>query len=255
MALVVSGSIVISAASGQPATDSFGTMKSCAAQVLNGENQQKILELAGKGILRGIDDINMRHVFRFGSKQATDVNLSSGVAEYDLLTDFFAVHEVQLIDAGGDPARTLQYIPWGQFNDLVHVQDGDGKPKYWTSRNTFDDGVISVYPVPGDKDAADYDLRVTYYERVERPSADSDIIAAPRELSDVLCTYAEYYILFVRDRANATAWGFKQREYERKLNMFMQMTEREPTEKLQWRVGVDSDTWGDEFDVLRGRRL
>lgn len=248
---VPTGIIVVTASgSGQPSTSTFGELKTCAAKILGGESQSKILELAGDGILRGIDDLNMKHLFRFGSKQAADTALVSGTATVSLASDFFAVQEVQLINSSSVVHSTLEYIPWGQFNTLEQKQSRTGTPVYWTSRNTFDDGTIQLYPTPDTSAASDYTVRVTYYERVERPSLDGDVIAAPRELSEVLCTYAEYHLLMLRARNNPYAIEAKRSEYERKRMQFVESTEREPTATLQWVMGYADGGAGSQYDPL-----
>lgn len=249
MALVLSGSLVISGSgTQQPQVDTFGQLKECVAKTLNGANQPKILELAGTGIQRAVVWLNLNNRFRFGSKQATDTSLVAGTGSYSLAADFFAVQDVQLIDADGNVAAQLEYVDWGQFNRLEPAQAATGQPAYWTSRNAFDDNAIQVYPVP---DSADHDLRVTYYERIQRPTADSDIIDAPQELGIVLCTYAESYVLFVRDRANVAAWASKKREAEELRRLLINSTEEEPSTNMQWRMGWDYGGRVNEPDPLR----
>jgi hypothetical protein len=237
MSLVLSGSLVIaSSGTQQPQVDTFGDLKSCVAKTLNSENQPKILSLAGDGINRAILWTNLNHKFRFGSKQSSDTALVDGTQAVSLASDFWAIQEVQLIDTDSKVAATLEYLPWGQFNVLEQTQTATGQPVYWTSRNTFDDNQILLYPVPDATAAADYTVRVTYYERIQRPTSDSDIIDAPQELGLVLCTYAEGYVLFVRDRTNVAAWASKKREAKELLTTFMHSTEEEPTAGLQWRL-------------------
>lgn len=246
------GVLVVSApsGSGQPATGTFGALKTSAAKILGGESQAKIKELAGDGILRGIDDLNMKHLFRFGSKQSADTALVSGTATYSLASDFFAVQEVQLIDTNSKTHTTLEYIPWGQFNALEPQQTSTGRPIYWTSRNTFDDGTITLYPTPDASAAANYTYRITYYERIARPSLDDDIISAPRELQEILVTYAEYHLLMLRSRNNPYAIEAKWQEYERKRQQFVESTEREPSANLQWVMGVDVRSGDSQYDPL-----
>lgn len=250
MALVLSGSLVISGSgTQQPQVDTFGALKSCVARTLNGENQPKILELAGEGIKRAVTWVNLNGRFRFGSKQASDTSLVAGTGSYSLAADFFAIHDVQLVNADGDVHSSLEYADWGQFNRLEHTQTATGLPKYWTARNSFDDGTIQVYPTP-DAGAADYDLRITYYERIQRPSADTDIIDAPQELGIVLCTYAESYVLFVRDRTNVASWASKKREAEELRRLFVNSTEEEPSANMRWRMDWDTNE-GTGIDPLR----
>lgn len=252
MALVLSGSLVIaSGGTQQPQVSSFGALKQCVARTFNAENQPKMLELAGHGIQRAVNWTNLKGKWRFGSKQASDASLVAGTATVALQSDFFAVQEVQLINSDGDVASTLEYVPWGQFNVLEQKQSADGKPLYWTSRNSFDDNTIEVYPAPDAGAAADYDVRVTYYERITIPTADSDIIDAPRELELVLCTYAEGYVAFVRDRTNVAAWASRKREAEKLLGEFRHSTEEEPTAGLQWRVHWVDEAIDTQDDPLR----
>lgn len=251
MALVLSGSLVISGSGAQPHVDTFGNLKTCVANALNAANQPKVLERAGDCIRRAVLWTNLQGKFRFGSKQASDANLVAATATVSLASDFWAIQEVQLIDTDGNVDSTLEYIPWGQFNVLEQKQDIAGKPLYWTSRNTFDDAVITVYPTPDASAAADYDVRVTYYERIQRPSADTDIIDAPEELGLVLCTYAEYLLLFERDRTNVAAWASKKREAERLLSQFVHSTEEEPTATLQWHLHWANDGYDTRNDPLR----
>lgn len=248
MALTITGGLVVSGV-GQPHVEAFGDLKKCVARTFQGESQPQILELAGYGIRRAIDWVNMSVKLRCGSKQASDANLVAGTAGVTLGSDFFAVQEVQLIDSDGNVHSTLNYLPWGQFNEMEQRQNAEGKPLYWTSRNTFDDGEILLYPVPDSGAATDYDVRVTYYERVNMPSADGDIVDAPRELGLVLCTYAESYVAYARNREDAAAWGSKKREAEKLLARFVNSTEEEPTATLQWRMAWDT-TGYKGFDPL-----
>lgn len=248
MALVLSGSLVISGSgTQQPQVDTFGNLKACVARSLNGENQPKILELAGEGIKRAIVWVNLHNRFRFGSKQASDTALVAGTGSYSLPADFFAVQDVQLIDSDSKVVAQLEYLDWGQFNRLEPKQTATGQPVYWTSRNAFDDNAIQLYPVP---DSADHSLRVTYYERIQRPSVDSDIIDAPQELGIVLCTYAESYVVWSRDSANVAKWGSAKREAQALLKQFVHSTEEEPSTNMQWRMGWDNGARPTEFDPL-----
>lgn len=191
---------------------------------------------------------------RFGSKQASDATITASDGTYALAADFFAVHEVQLINSSSEVDSTLEFIPWGQFNVLEQKQDADGKPHYWTARNSFDDETITIYPTPDADAASDFTLRITYYERVQAPTADTDIVDAPKELGEVLCTYGEWYLLNLRQRNDPRAVERKYAEYRDKLKEFIQSVEREPTAGYQWRIHAiyDNDPYDyDDFDPLR----
>lgn len=229
------GTLIVSGGSGVSSqTDSFGALKACAARDFGAEGQSYYLTLAGHGILKGIDATNMKRLFRFGSEQQAAAALTADDATYAIPSNTFAIQEVQLINSDGKVARTLEYVPWGQFNSLEQTQTATGTPEFWTARNSFDDGVVNVYPVPDAQAAATYTIQITVYVRVSRPTLDSDVIAAPRELSDVLCAYAVYDMHLARSKDNPYIIERSKRRYDELLADFVLATEREPTETLQW---------------------
>lgn len=231
---------------------SLGSLKLRVAKTLGGSNSAQVLDLAEEGILRGVDDMNMRHYFRYALEAPVSSNLVDGQSAYDIPAGTFNLADVQLYDSDGKPYRTLEYVDWGAFNRQVHAQTETGLPLIFTARNQFDEGEIQVYPVPDAAAAADYTLRMTAYQRIPRPTSDLSIIAAPVEIQDVLITYAEYYVLSVRHRDMPAIWGHKLREYRDKLSAFVRMNEREPSEDLRWRMAWETrDLGSDEIDPLR----
>ena len=242
--------VVQSGAGGKTQTSPFGALKSCAAKMVGGENQTYYLGLAADGILKGIDVVNMKHLFRFGSEQGSDLTIVEGTDEYTVPDGTFAIHEVQLIDAEDKVYRTLEYVPWGQFNTLENPQTAEGVPEFWVSRNGFDDRNIRIYPEPNDIAASKYTLRITSYMRIARPTLDTDIIDAPRELGEILCTYAEYYITRLRNKNNPTLYLERKRAFDEQLADYVHSTEREPTETLQW-VLAPTTNFSGQFDPLR----
>lgn len=219
----------------------LGALKTRIARTLGGTNSAQVLELAEEGILRGVDDMNMRHYFRFALESPVSSALVSGQTAYDVPAGTFNLADVQLYDTDGKPYRTLRYLDWGAFNRAIQQQTTTGTPEIFSARNMFADGEIQVYPIPDATAQADYSLRMTAYERIPKPTSDSSVIAAPVEIQDVLITYAEYYALSVRHREMPALWGHKLREYRDKLGAFMRMTEREPSEDLRWRMAWDND--------------
>lgn len=232
----------------QPEVDSFGDLKKCVAKVVRGEGQAKYLEYAGDGILAGIDDINMRHLFDFASKRAstsTPLTLTGGTQAYPLAANFFAAREVQLVySADNKPYRRVDFVPWEQFNELEQAQTSTGIPEFWTTRNTFLDdstigGQILFYPIPDATAQSTYKYKIEDYVRVDRPADDSDVISAPRELSDVLCTYGQYHLLFILDGKDSTRWGHKLALYRDKLDAFKMSRERVTRHAGTWLINYD----------------
>ena len=254
--VVVSGSYVItaSATSGaqQPQTDSLGVLKKGCAEIVRGGNRSEYLSLAGAGILRCIDMLNMTHFMRFGRKSASDATIVDGTATYALAADYFAMSDVQLIDSDSNVDSQLEYVDWHEWNRNPGKQDATGKPWMWTVKNSFDDEQIILYPTPDASAAADFTLRMTYFERIARPSTDSDIIDAPRDLSLVLCLYSEFYLLDITSD-NEVKINRKFAEYEKALRGFIHATERQPDAINVFSVPRDEKRRG-TTNFLRGSR-
>ena len=82
MTLYNTGTFVISG--GTPTSEqssTFGSLKTLAATEFGADNQPFYRSLAGKGIKAGIDVVNMRNLFRFGSEQQADANLVADTDE------------------------------------------------------------------------------------------------------------------------------------------------------------------------------
>lgn len=251
MPLYNTGTLIVSGGTGSAGqTDSFGALKSLAATEFGAEGQSYYLNLAGKGILKGIDVTNMRNLFRFGSEQQAAAALVADDATYAIPNDTFAIQEVQLIDTDGNVARTLEYVPWGQFNSLEGKQSAEGAPEFWTARNSFDDLTVTVYPTPNAQAVTDYTIKVTNYVRIARPTLDADVIVAPRELGEVLIAYAVYYMNRVRNKDDSFAIMESKRRYDELLAQFVESTEREPTETLQWVLAPTWDGVDRRYDPL-----
>lgn len=238
MALTTVGSLVVkidTSSTTQLQMDTFKTLKECAADYVGGRPKSSVLEMAGRGILAGIDYMNADRLFDFATMQLADQTLVEDQMTYSLPSDFFAVREVQLIDTNSKVFSRLDYQRWGSLNQSEPKQTRTGTPDTWTSRDTFTEGQIIIYPAPSATAAADYKLRVTYYTRIERPSADSDVIAAPRELGQALCWYAKFFLASNKEddgaasRKAQAAWQYF-KDWER---MFSNSRRREPAQRFQ----------------------
>lgn len=245
MALATIGSLVVqvdTSSTSQPQVDTFAELKKCAADHVGGRNKSAVLEAAGRGIIEAIHRFNARNLCRFGSETQADANLVDGTNTVTLPNNFFAIRQVQLIDSEG-VARRLDYIPWEQWNKQESRQNKEGTPRWWTSRNTFDDGNIILYPTPNAEAAADYDVRVTIFERIERPSSDSDIIDAPVELGPALCWYAGWKLLAIKKGAGDRDTLLARQEWEQWFKDFLKSTNQEPDATEGWYMEWDNTNY------------
>lgn len=237
MALATIGSLVVqvdASATNQPQVDSFLTLKQCSADYVGGRNKTAVLEAAGRAINEGIDRFNARHLIDFGSETVADANLVDGTATVALPINFFAVREAQLINTDGEVSNRLDYVPWEEWNKRTRGLTGMGKqaatgrPQMWTAKNTFDDATIILYPVPDSGAATDFDIRLTIYTRVDRLSADSDILNAPRELGPALCWYGAWKLLSIKKGPAHRDTQLARAEWENWWADFQQSRRRQP---------------------------
>ena len=246
MALATIGSLVVqvdTSSTEQPQVDSFQKLKQCAADHVGGRNKASVLEAAGRAINEAIDRFNARNLTQMGSETQADMDLVDGTATYSLATTFFAMRDVQLIDTDSNVRYRLDYVPWEQWNKQEYNQDKTGRPRYWTARNSFDDGQIIVYPTPDSTAATDYDLRITNFERCDRLNSDSDILDMPRELGPALCWYGGWKLLVLKKGAGHPDTRLARAEWEQWFRDFMTSANRQPAGNegwyLDWATGTE----------------
>ena len=233
MALATIGSLVVqvdASSTNQPQVDTYLKLKQCAADYVGGRNKTSVLSAAGRAINEAIDRFNARHLVDFGTETQADANLVDGTDTVSLPTNFFAVREVQLIDTDGNVAKRLDYVPWEEWNRRDRLHNQTGVPQFWTSKNTFDDQTIQLYPTPDSDAATDYDVRVTLYERVERLASDSDILNAPRELGPALCWYGAWKLLGIKKGTGHRDTMLARAEWEQWWADFLKSRRRQPPE-------------------------
>ena len=243
------GTFVVSAsASADLSTDSFGAMKSEVAAEIQGQNQPFYLDEAGKFILRILDELNLKHKFRFMRASGADQAFVDGTREYAIPSGTLGVGAVEVIQtATGDVFRQLEFVPWEQFNRLSYHQDGTGMPEYWTAKNSFSSQKIITYPEP-DSTLGDYTLRVTSYQRIDQPVLDTDTITGPRELTLILKLGAEAEMLSRYHKENPTLGLKKRKDFEDRTEEFFASERDEPD--LQWVLPAE-DSRNDSSDPLR----
>lgn len=185
------GGIAIPISESATTTDTLGNIAICGASIVNGEKLPNVVAKAKAGVLAGLDDFNLRGLFHYRRVVATDIVLVDDQTNYSVPSDFYALHEVQLIK-DNKIVDMLTYMDTQEFNHTYQSQGLEGIPTIWHAASPFDSGV-DVYPIP--KEATDYSLRINYYKRIDKPSTDDDIIIAPVELTSLLCWYSKEYVL------------------------------------------------------------
>ena len=204
--------------------------------------------LCERALNRTLTDINLRHKFTFTRAEQSAEALVEDDQTYTLDDDFFAIERIQLLTAStGLPARTLKYIPWQQYQQLVGAQIDKGTPEYWSVRSGHFDETFYVYPIPNSAAAADYTVRATKLRRIITLGGSSvlnnpeDQIDAPEEFGEVLISGAEFYMLFWRERQDRGAWGAALSLYRDKLEQFVPSQEEHQDGPVQFTIPLDTD--------------
>lgn len=229
----------------QSLPDSFGNIAKCAADIGSWRDQDSVVALAQRGINEGIRRLNARHVFMFGRKSKADEALVADQNNYGLPSDFFAVDKVQIIDNNtSEPQNALEYDDWHAFQQRFPSQDIDGTPRFWTVKNSFDDEEYLVFPKPSASDATNRKIRLTYFERISEPSADADIIVAPREIQDYLCWYGKWYLVMHKKANDKILISMCRAEWEMCADEFRGSVNRQRDSTYQVTVPRDNNRTG-----------
>lgn len=175
-----------------------------------------------------------------------NITLVNATQTYALPTAFDKASFARLMDVStSKPYLDLIYKDDNDFAHWLEPQTDTGPPQYYTLRNTFADGLISVFPIPDSSTAAKYSLQIEYYGRiavfVDDSASRSDF---PEAVSDVLISGAQWCLLHERDRGNMESVNAKRSEYLDDLGLLIAWDRRQVDEKSRFTLGKQRSTLG-----------
>ena len=189
--------VVASSGSGQTGCPAGNELVNRVARVIGGEQENELRSQSLSVINRVRIRLNRRD-WHFMKKQAGAITLVDGTQTYSLPSAFKKPSYAQLLDTSGKPERDLEFTDDALFSHRIGKQESGGPPNWYWLRNHYDDGLISLYPVPDAGTAADLTLRVEYFGRIANIQDTSVAVDLPEEVCDVLVLGGQYFLL--RDR-------------------------------------------------------
>lgn len=241
--------IEVTGSTQQPKVFTLRSLKQQAARVINAEDDREILATAQEGIRWAITYMNITRSFYFGRKNTAAAALTLNTNTVSLPSDFFGVRQVSLLYTAnsitgpdlqvGDLATTIPYEPWEQFR--AKGTDYGDRPIAWSAKNTFTDGVIYVRPTPKQKAVDDWTVQITYDTEISLPDSDTDVIAAPKDLTPLLVEGAKYFILFERKGDDPIRFRHQFAVFENMIARYgAHEHKRHGSKAAAWRIGEPS---------------
>ena len=180
--------------SGQSGIASGSDLVSQIARIVGGESEDNVRAQALDCLNRVRTEMN-QHDWWFMKTTQSPITLSSGTRTYSLASAFHKPSYARLIDSAALPYRELRYEDDAVFVRLEPTQATQGLPGHYSLRNDFDDGHISLYPIPDTATATDFRLSVEYFARMGAFSDSGSVVRIPEEATNLLVVGGQAYIL------------------------------------------------------------
>jgi len=211
--------VVSTSGGGQPSCGAGNDLVTQVASVIGGSDEDNIRAQALDCINRARSEINM-HDWRFLKRTVTSTAFVAATQTYTLPTTFKSPAFFHLLDTNGKPYRDLQYIDDASFTHAVPQQNISSIPAAYSLRNTFNDGLISFYPVPDASVVSNYTWSGEYFTRVANITDDTAALSSiPEEICNVLIAGGQYYLVSEREKGNEGLVNHKWQDYQRVKNL------------------------------------
>lgn len=219
-----------------PTPARFADLKDQVALILGKQLDSKSLYRCGQFINRAIKELNTRP-WKALLTANTNITTSAGTATYSLDSLYYKDSKVQRLDTSNNPAYTLEYQDWEQFQMKVQQQSVTSAPLIYTLRNTHQDGLITFYPVPDQT----YTITVQYYPRITLLAENDDTLSVPIEFENYIILRAQFYLLdlFHHERSE-----LKQRQSEEQMAMLVRADEIHPDNHPRFTLPMPKTTFG-----------
>lgn len=205
------------------------------ARICGGESEGEIRTQALDCLNRVRRELN-QHDWRFMKTTDAPITLVSGTSTYDLQSTFRKPSFAVLIDSAGDQKFDLEYLNDEMAAHSEPDKAQNGQPVFYLLRNDYQDGLVTLFPIPDDGTAADYRLVVEYYARIGAfaDSNESEVFI-PEELANVLILGGQAYMLREREKGSpVTMQAFA--DYQRAKNLALVDDRRLTDERPRFRI-------------------
>jgi len=183
--------------------------------VAGGVDEDNVRVEALGALNRCRNEINM-HDWRFLKRSVGSTAFTAATATYSLPAAFKSPSFFRLIDSNSKPFRDLVYVDDATKVHASPQQTLSGPPSIYSLRNSFNDGLITFYPVPDASTVTGYTWSGEYYTRIPYITDDSTALSdIPDEMANVLVAGGQYYLVSERDKGNSPIVNHKWQDYQR----------------------------------------
>lgn len=232
--------VLVPTGSGQTSVTSGANLVTQIARIVGGESESQIRSQALDCLNRVRIELN-NHDWRFMKTTDSAITLVDGQQTYSLQRTFRKPSYACLVDVAGDRQVDLEYFDDVVFSHLQPTSAVPGAPLYYLLRNDYEDGLVSLFPIPDAAAAATYRLVVEYYARIEPFSDSADSVALPEEIVNPLVIGGQAYILRERDKNTPmTMQAFA--DYQRVKTLLLVEDRRYTEERTRFRLAHKAST-------------
>lgn len=240
--------VVSTSGGGQPGCESGAHLVDSVAAAFGGVDEDNVRVQALDCINRARNEINM-HDWRFLKRTVSSTAFTAATATYTLPSAFKSPGFFRVLDSNSKPQADLHYMDDISFVHWMPQQTTTGMPYIYSLRNTFNDGLITFYPVPDATLASSNTWAGEYFTRVATITDDSTALSdIPEEICNVIIAGGQYYMASEREKGNASLINLKLGDYQRIKNLALvndrRMTDETPRFKLPGpTISYDSRNW------------
>lgn len=229
--------VLIPSGSGQTGVSIGSRLVSQVARIVGGESEPQVRVFAVDCINRVRIELN-QHEFVFMKRTDAPITLINGTDTYSLESTFIKPAYARLITDDGMPYSDLEYYDEQRFAHLqTSQQDHRGLPTIYVLRNAFQDGLVTLYPIPDSSTASTKRLEVEYFARIPVITDDASGPNLPEEVENVLVIGGQAYLMREQHKESpATVQAFV--DFQRVKNLLITHARRFSAEKPKFRIGV-----------------
>ncbi len=239
-------SVLTATASGQTGAGTGARLVTQIARCVGGESEGEIRAQALDCLNRVRVELN-QHDWKFMKRTDSPITLSDGTATYSLQAAFRKPSYAVMIDAAGEQQLVLDYVDDEVFAHDKPIRSPSGPTAWYSLRNDFEDGLVTLYPTPDISMATDFRLVVEYYARIGAYSDTNESdIEVPEEITNALVIGGQAYLM--RDRGINTPMAAQAFQDYLRVKMLLltstrRLTEEQPRFRLKPNRTVPNWLW------------
>jgi hypothetical protein len=237
--------VVSSSGSGQTGAGTGANKVTEVARIVGGHEENEIRAQALSCLNRVREHINSRD-WRFTKTNAVNIVLVNGTATYTLPANFKSPSYARLLDTNGKQDHELRYVSDDTLTHMINDQEQTGRPYFYSLRNSYADGLVTVYPTPDASAATSWTLDVEYHKRIAVITDDGTAIDVPEEVNRVLAIGGQYELLMEREKSGP-ALVLRRADYDAAMQELTNFDRRISNEFARFRLRSTMQPYGSAY--------